>query len=117
MSQGPLKIATPCGNLFFTAIRDDHIYVYAGHDLNDPLESPEGGREGPVTVNRVVYAVSAHYYKWSDGKWHLGEEGKDSYHSLYISRGDWRSFGLMLFSILHLTFNRNMVDKLLPKAE
>ena len=53
------------------------------------------GLDNPVTVNRVQYLVECHVYLWSDGVWHIGEEGKNEWEqrqSLYMSRVGWVNY-------------------------
>jgi hypothetical protein len=45
-----------------------------------------------ITVNKVEYHVNCHLYRWSDGTWHIGQEGKNQYEqrqSLHMTRKNW----------------------------
>jgi hypothetical protein len=53
------------------------------------------GLDNTVTVNRVQYLVRCHVYLWSDGVWHIGEEGKNEWEqrqSLYMTRVGWVNY-------------------------
>lgn len=64
-------------------------------DLNHiSVMSPSGEF---ATVNKVTYSVNAHLYRWNDGKFHIGQQDKDTYqhrHSLYMTRHDFTKFTL-----------------------
>ncbi len=45
-----------------------------------------------ITVNKVEYHVNCHLYRWSDGAWHIGQEGKNQYEqrqSVHMTRKNW----------------------------
>lgn len=65
------------GKLNFHPTEKDHIFVESNN----------------VMCRKIGYQVNAHYYRWKDGKFHLGQEDKDHWRqrqSLYIHRNDWR---------------------------
>jgi hypothetical protein len=88
------KIETKFGNIFVTATGSGHIFADANHNSGSAnLSEPD--RHGPLTINRVQYGVNAHFYRWTDGCWHIGMESGDwssKYHSLYGSKLVSKSF-------------------------
>src|ERR1700730_2864337 len=82
------KIETRFGNMYVTATGEGHIFADANHNCASAnLSEPD--RHGPLTINRVLYGVNAHFYLWADGCWHIGMESGDwssRYHSLYGSK-------------------------------
>lgn len=89
------KLETPFGRVWLYPTDSKHIYISGGTDLNVEKEYPEGSRMGPVTINRVEYALHGHAHLWEDNKFHWGQEGsKDSqWRGPYMSRVDWLSTG------------------------
>jgi len=62
----------------------NHIYV---------TNNPDSGRNiQDFIVRGVPYHVTAHFYRWQDGSWHLGEEKAQEYQrvyqALYMTRRD-----------------------------
>lgn len=74
--------ATP-GTIWIAPTSATHIYVCTSSD-----------RERSVwTINGVALRIDAHLYRWTDGSWHVGAEGRsgyDHYHSLSLSRPDFK---------------------------
>ena len=65
----------------------DHIYATAGANLNVTDEYPKGSRMGPIVVNRVTYAASAHLY-FRDGRYQIGRDDNFDirWHEPFMSR-------------------------------
>ena len=85
-----LPLETKFGKFWVMFTSGDHAYVDANHGcLGDNPEAADG-RHGPVKINSVAYGASAHFHKWADGSWHIGEESKTAweqkFHSLYMSK-------------------------------
>jgi hypothetical protein len=70
----------------------NHIYVGAGKNVNAPDSS---GHVPYLTERGVDYTLSAHLYRWQDGKFHVGEEGKrayDHHQSFGLTRAEWTNY-------------------------
>ena len=63
-------IETKVGRAWAKPTSGTHIYLAAGSNVlpGGTPEYPKGSRMGPVTVNGVVYAASAHF-TLIDGRW------------------------------------------------
>jgi hypothetical protein len=97
------RLVTPFGDLWLNPTSGTHIYADANHNClseNIPVR-PDGDRCAPLTVNRVAYGATIHFYLWADGHWHIGMEfDKDgnalnSYarrQSLYMSKLHHKSY-------------------------
>ena len=86
------RVITSLGIIWVFPTDANHIYCDANHHClskNIPAR-PLDDRCEPLTVNRVEYGTSAHLYKWSDGKFHLGQEKELPYQrinsNLHMSR-------------------------------
>lgn len=86
---------TPFGVLKFAVTNADHVYI-------DGRPTPKDGsvRSGiyakePVTINRVLYHLSAHLHRKPDGTW----DAKDS-REIYLSRpGSSKAFDYSLAAV------------------
>jgi hypothetical protein len=79
------KLTTKYGDVAVTPTSADHVHV---------TTNPGSGRDADrldLVINGKLYRgnLSAHMHRWSDGKFHVGEQ-KDNlaaYHSLYFDAG------------------------------
>jgi hypothetical protein len=82
------RISTPIGDVWLTPTSADHIHAENGRNsLNGDRTLPHV--HAPFNIRGVEIAVSIHYHKWSDGRWHIGREDQSTYErrqSLYASR-------------------------------
>jgi hypothetical protein len=73
-------LPTKYGTMFATFTEANHVCVCTGE---------EGTH---FVVNGIAWRLLVHLYKWSDGRFHIGEEGKNSYEhrmSLHGTRESW----------------------------
>lgn len=81
-------ISTPIGDVWLTPTSADHIHAENGRNsLNGDRTLPHV--HAPFNIRGVEIAVSIHYHRWSDGRWHIGREDQSSYErrqSLYAGR-------------------------------
>src|SRR5258708_35329078 len=76
----PAKVSTKLGHIFITPTEANHLHV-SSRDGN-------GSTEKYLTLRGCEYYISAHFYLWKGGSFHLGEEARNEYErrqSLYIS--------------------------------
>ena len=88
------KLETSIGPIWIVPTEAAHIHASNGSNaLNGDRSLPHV--HTPFTVRGVEITVSAHFYKWSDGKWRIGREESSTYEqrqSLYLSRlGNWNT--------------------------
>jgi hypothetical protein len=92
------KISTKFGNVYLKPTSDSHIYVDANHNCGSSHIEEGIDRHGPLTVNNVEMGVTAHFYKWSDGKWRIGKERADwssTCHALHASKLIYKNYNSM----------------------
>jgi hypothetical protein len=88
------KVVTSLGPIWIVPTEASHIHASNGSNaLNGDRSLPHV--HTPFTVRGVEICVSAHLYKWRDGKWRIGREESSAYEqrqSLYLSRlGNWNT--------------------------
>lgn len=85
------KIETKFGALWLTATDGAHICAHNGRNFSHATQTWE---EAPLSVRGVAIGANIHLYRWSDGSWNIGEEGKNTYEhrqSSHLSRTDnWK---------------------------
>src|SRR4051812_13817975 len=77
-------IKTKFGTVVAFITDGNHIYI---------TNNPDSGRNIlPFVVRGIPYNMSAHFYRWKDGTWRLGEESAQEYQriyqTLYMTRTD-----------------------------
>jgi hypothetical protein len=82
------RVSTAIGDVWLTPTSADHIHAENGRNsINGDRSLPNV--HAPFEVRGVEIAVSIHYHKWSDGRWHIGREDQSTYErwqALYASR-------------------------------
>jgi hypothetical protein len=96
--EGYYKVSTKFGNVYLKPTSDSHIYVDANHNCGSSHIEEGLDRHGPLKVNNVEMGVTAHFYKWSDGKWRIGHENADwstLYHALHAGKLIYKDYNSM----------------------
>lgn len=76
-------IETKFGRVELALTGDNHIHVGTIY--------VNGGGTNPLTIRNKPYTFSGHYYKWSDGLYHLGQQKDQPWEQMknaYVTRLD-----------------------------